>query len=115
MRKMDQDVVSKEIAWLKAENIELKNRLRRIENFLSSFPNLGDNSSPKEPKDDELIEKAIEIVKQSSRASASLLQRSLAIGYARASKLLDILEQKGIVGPAKGVEPRKVLTTNLKD
>ncbi len=58
---------------------------------------------------DELLEQAIEVVLQERRASASLLQRRLRIGYARAARLIDLLEEKGIVGPQEGSRPRQVL------
>jgi S-DNA-T family DNA segregation ATPase FtsK/SpoIIIE len=58
--------------------------------------------------DDELYEEAKEVVIQAGKASASLLQRRLRIGYARAARLLDMLEEKGVVGPADGAKPREV-------
>jgi len=58
--------------------------------------------------EDELLEQAIEVVVQAEKASASLLQRRLKVGYARAARLLDIMEEKGIVGPSKGANPREV-------
>lgn len=58
---------------------------------------------------DELLEQAIEVVLQERRASASLLQRRLRIGYARAARLIDLLEDKGIVGPQEGSRSRQVL------
>lgn len=58
---------------------------------------------------DPLFEEAVEIVTQYERASASLLQRRLSIGYARAARILDDLEARGIVGPAEGSKPREVL------
>ena len=58
--------------------------------------------------DDPLLEEAKRIVIEAQKASASLLQRKLRIGYARAARLLDLLEQKGIVGPSEGAKPRKV-------
>ncbi len=59
--------------------------------------------------DDELYEEAKETVMMSGKASASLLQRRLRVGYARAARLLDILEERGIVGPANGAKPRDIL------
>ena len=59
--------------------------------------------------DDELYEEAKELVINSGKASASYLQRRLSIGYARAARLLDLLEEGGIVGEGNGSEPRKVL------
>ncbi len=58
--------------------------------------------------DDELLQEAIETVKQAQKASASLLQRRLKVGYARAARLLDIMEEKGIIGPGDGAKPREV-------
>jgi S-DNA-T family DNA segregation ATPase FtsK/SpoIIIE len=51
---------------------------------------------------------AVRVVQETGRASASLLQRQLKVGYARAARLLDIMEAKGIVGPSNGAKPRKV-------
>lgn len=58
---------------------------------------------------DELFDEAVNIISISDKASASLLQRKLSIGYARAARLLDELEEKGIIGPADGSKPRDVL------
>lgn len=57
----------------------------------------------------EIYRKAKEIVTQNNKASASLLQRELHIGYALAARLLDQLEKDGMIGPASGAEPRRVL------
>jgi S-DNA-T family DNA segregation ATPase FtsK/SpoIIIE len=65
--------------------------------------------------DDDLYEEAKEVVIRSGKASSSLLQRRLRIGYARAARLLDILEEQGVVGPPDGARPREVLITNLSD
>ncbi len=59
--------------------------------------------------EDELLPEARELVIEAGKASASYLQRRLRIGYARAARLLDELEQKGIIGPADGSKPREVL------
>jgi DNA segregation ATPase FtsK/SpoIIIE-like protein len=49
------------------------------------------------------------VVVASGKASTSLLQRKLRIGYGRASRLMDIMEERGIIGPADGAKPRQVL------
>ncbi|HKG53025.1 MAG TPA: DNA translocase FtsK [Anaerolineales bacterium] len=59
-------------------------------------------TEPEENEDQDLIEKAVSIVRQSQRASASLLQRRLRIGYPRAARLLDQLEEMDVVGPSQG-------------
>jgi DNA segregation ATPase FtsK/SpoIIIE, S-DNA-T family len=58
--------------------------------------------------DDPLYEEAKRVVIEARKASASLLQRRLRVGYARAARLIDILEEKGIVGPGEGAKPREV-------
>ncbi|RKW23673.1 hypothetical protein D8B46_03035 [Candidatus Gracilibacteria bacterium] len=59
-------------------------------------------------EDEEIIKKAIEILRAEKKGSTSLLQRKLQLGYARAAKVLDILEDMGIVGPSNGSKPREV-------
>ncbi len=59
--------------------------------------------------DDELYQEAKETVVMAGKASASLLQRRLRVGYARAARLLDMLEQEGIIGPSEGAKPRDVM------
>jgi len=57
---------------------------------------------------DPLYDEAKKIVVEAKKASASLLQRRLRVGYARAARLLDILEEKGVIGPGEGAKPREV-------
>ncbi len=73
-------------------------------------------TEPEENEDEGLIEKAVSIVRQSQRASASLLQRRLRIGYPRAARLLDQLEEQGVVGPSQGGgKERDVLLSPLDE
>ncbi|MCR4328059.1 MAG: DNA translocase FtsK [Patescibacteria group bacterium] len=58
--------------------------------------------------DDELLDEASTVVFEAKRASASLLQRRLKVGYARAARLLDIMEERGLIGPGDGAKPRDV-------
>ncbi|MDO8584991.1 MAG: DNA translocase FtsK [bacterium] len=58
--------------------------------------------------DDELYDEAVKVVMEAKKASASLLQRRLKVGYARAARLLDMMEAKGVVGPGDGAKPREV-------
>jgi S-DNA-T family DNA segregation ATPase FtsK/SpoIIIE len=60
-------------------------------------------------EDEELVEKCIDIIRQEKRASTSLLQRRLRLGYTRAARIVDILEQRGILGPGEGAKPREIL------
>ena len=58
---------------------------------------------------DERFEDAVKIIVESGQASTSFLQRKLSLGYARAARLMDELEARGIIGPAQGAKPREVL------
>ena len=73
--------------------------------------NLGSGGDEK----DNFFDDAVRIVCTSDKASASLLQRRLAIGYARAARILDQLEARGVVGPAEGSKPRDVLISNPEE
>lgn len=64
-----------------------------------------------EAADDEMFDRAVEVVIESGQASTSMLQRRVGLGYARAARLIDYMEQRGIVGPYQGSKPRKVLMT----
>ncbi len=59
--------------------------------------------------DDELYQEAKEMVMQVGKASTSYIQRKLRVGYARAARLMDILEERGVIGPADGARPREVI------
>ena len=60
--------------------------------------------------DEELShEKAVELILLTGQASASYLQRKLKLGYARAARVIDQMEQEGIVGPSEGSKPREIL------
>jgi S-DNA-T family DNA segregation ATPase FtsK/SpoIIIE len=63
-------------------------------------------------EDDELFSEAVSWVVRAKQASTSLLQRRLKIGYSRAARLLDLMEERGVVGPPEGSKPRKVLVSS---
>lgn len=63
------------------------------------------------PDEDPMLHDAIRVVVESGMASTSLLQRKLKLGYARAARIVDEMEQRGVVGPYKGAKPRDVLIT----
>jgi len=68
----------------------------------------GDDS---DSETDEMVPKAIEVVVDAQMASTTLLQRKLKLGYARAARIIDTLEERNIIGPYEGSKPRKVLVT----
>ncbi|HLD21444.1 MAG TPA: DNA translocase FtsK [Patescibacteria group bacterium] len=77
-----------------------------------SIPGLTNMGGGTEEASDDLLEEAKKIIVQAGKASASLLQRRLRIGYARAARILDILEEQGFIGPAEGAKPREILINN---
>lgn len=86
--------------------------------FAGESAPLGENASEEkeegsfdeylEDEEDELYNEALRVVGQAKKASASLLQRRLKVGYARAARLLDLMEAEGIIGPGEGAKPREV-------
>jgi S-DNA-T family DNA segregation ATPase FtsK/SpoIIIE len=71
------------------------------------------NGSSSDEDSDELLPAAKDEILRAGKASASLLQRRLKVGYARAARILDLLEQEGFIGPADGAKPRDILKADL--
>ncbi len=65
--------------------------------------------------DDDMFKDAVQVVIEGRKASTSLLQRRLRVGYARAARLIEAMEEQGIVGPADGARPREVLVSNMDE
>lgn len=120
---ISENEIKKVINWITDSNLAIKEATDEIESgFLET--EVEDNSlmseltkSAESPetqmdnfysKEDPMYEEAKRIVISSKKASTSLLQRRLGIGYARAARLMDILEERGVVGPQEGAKPREV-------
>ena len=69
------------------------------------------NDLPEPGSDEDILERAIEVVVEAGQASTSSLQRRLKLGYDRAARMMDELEEMGVIGPYEGAKPRKVLMT----
>lgn len=76
---------------------------------------LGMDADSEEDSEDPKFDEAVEVVRSAGKASASLLQRRMKVGYSRAARLLDLMENKGIVGPADGAKPREVYVDNYSE
>jgi len=85
-----------------------KERIESLEEKLAEETGEVEFAEGGEELEDPLYEEAKRVVIEAKKASASLLQRRLKIGYARAARLLDILEKRGVVGPPRGAKPREV-------
>jgi S-DNA-T family DNA segregation ATPase FtsK/SpoIIIE len=104
-------------AWTKDEEIQAivdhwkRQGKPRFESALQAkIEGKGGVDLPDAPEEDEeLIQQAIEVIRQTRRASTSAIQRRLRIGYTRAARIIDILEEKGMVGPPRGSEAREIL------
>ena len=68
----------------------------------------GSSGDPGEDED-EMIEEAIDVIMECRQASTSMLQRRLKLGYSRAARIIDQIEERGIIGPVEGSKPRQIL------
>lgn len=118
--------VKKVVNFINSQNAELKLEKKieesALENHLGQELQVALDMPPLESigdfngkGDDPLYEEAKRLVIESKKASASLLQRRLSVGYARAARLIDLLEQKGVVGGADGAKPRIVFAPSVSD
>ncbi len=71
----------------------------------------GDSDSGISTEEEETLEKCLEVIRQEKKASTSLFQRRLRLGYGRAARMMDILEMRGIIGPGDGAKPREILVS----
>ncbi|MBQ0098474.1 MAG: DNA translocase FtsK 4TM domain-containing protein [Oscillospiraceae bacterium] len=92
-------------------NEEVEQKIRKIASEELSGKTKDNEKSQNAPEVDSLMEEAIKVVIEAGQASTSLLQRRLKVGYARAGRMIDDMEQMGIVGPHQGSKARDVLMT----
>jgi S-DNA-T family DNA segregation ATPase FtsK/SpoIIIE len=100
--------IKKVVAFIKKNNVAAEPEMFKLgeQNGEEESTAVFDDYQPGE--DDELYEEAVKLVRVAKKASASLLQRRLKVGYARAARLLDMMEERGVVGPGDGAKPREV-------
>ncbi len=87
--------------------MEIHNALQKAPSSVGSM-SLDPDGEP-DDADEAIIQRCIDVIRSERKASVSLLQRRLKLGYGRAARLMDELEDRGIVGPSKGAEPRDIL------
>jgi DNA segregation ATPase FtsK/SpoIIIE, S-DNA-T family len=106
--------VKKIVEWIAAETEEIvREDMETNDLAVSAQQSLEDGFNDED--DDPLYEEAKRVVGEAGKASASLLQRRLKVGYARAARLLDLMEEKGVVGSAEGAKPREVYGERTQD
>ena len=94
-----------------------KEQVAKYDNSITEAPDnqMSGAGSPKEEYDDPLYNEIVDFAIQSGKISASLLQRRFRLGYNRAARIVDLLEERGIIGPQNGSKPREVLVKLEKD
>jgi S-DNA-T family DNA segregation ATPase FtsK/SpoIIIE len=88
---------------------EVPSEINLTDSAVADKNSLFESSFSDDEVDDDLYEQAREEVLQAQKASTSYLQRKLRVGYARAARLIDLLEERGVIGPGDGAKPRDVL------
>ena len=86
-----------------------------VEEFSQKKSSIDFESFAPEEQPDDLFNEAVEVVRRAQKASASLLQRRLKVGYARAARLLDIMEERSLIGPGDGAKAREVYIEGVQD
>ncbi len=87
--------------------VDIHQALQKAPSSMGSMPLDPDDEGSGE--DEEIVQKCITVIRTEKKASVSLLQRRLKLGYGRAARMMDELEDRGVVGPSKGAEPRDIL------
>lgn len=104
------DEVNKVVAYLKDQSsVQELDTINLEGNKDDSNPDAFFDSMVDDENDDELYEDAKQAVIEAGKGSTSYLQRKLRVGYSRAARLIDILEERGVIGPADGAKPREIL------
>ena len=104
------DEVNKVVAYLKDQSsVQELDSINLDGNKDDSNPDAFFSSMTDDEDDDELYEDAKQAVIEAGKGSTSYLQRKLRVGYSRAARLIDILEERGVIGPADGAKPREIL------
>ncbi|MBF0215627.1 MAG: DNA translocase FtsK [Candidatus Omnitrophica bacterium] len=94
------------------DSIKTQTGTRYIESAVASQDK---KKNETEHKKDDIYFEAVKMVLQTKQASVSMLQRRFSLGYSRAARVLDIMEQEGIVGPYNGSKPREILVENIEE
>ena len=106
---ISEEEVKKVVEYLKKAYMDELPDMIELSGSIEKGNNLFSDSMSGDSDEDDLYEDARATVMEAGKASTSYLQRKLGVGYARAAKLIDMLEERGVVGPGNGAKPRDVL------
>ncbi len=108
---LPEEEIKKVVQFIKKKNPSLADHITMSETLDDEKSIIGVNFDDESESDDPLYEEARRFVIEAGKASTSYLQRKLKVGYSRAARLIDLLEENGVVGPAEGSKPREILTS----
>lgn len=108
---LPEEEIKKVVQFIKKKNPSLSDHIIMSETLDDEKTIVGVNFDDDSESDDPLYEDARRAVIEAGKASTSYLQRKLRVGYSRAARLIDLLEENGIIGPADGSKPREILST----
>ncbi len=103
---VNDDEITRVVEYLKEQN---KEEVEYRNDICEKPKSVGPSGETYDDSEDDLLPEARDLVVAAGKASASLLQRRLKVGYARAARLLDLMEQQGVIGPGEGAKPRAIL------
>ena len=108
---VSEEEVKKIVSFIKNNNVEIPDEIA-LEGSIDDNDRTIVIANFEDDDDDELYGDAKAVVIEAGKASTSYIQRKLKVGYSRAARLIDLLEERGVVGPADGAKPREVLGDN---
>jgi S-DNA-T family DNA segregation ATPase FtsK/SpoIIIE len=99
---------NKYMRWLSENDIYDPHIIQVLENKVQVWMSTFGSSSWGNGSDEELVQQAIQVIAQTRKASATLLQRKLNVWFARAARIMDTLEEQWVIGPQDGAKPRDI-------
>ena len=103
---VEESEIARVVSWIKTQSQPEDDLQQSLDQALTVASPV---TEPEDNKDEKLVRQAMELVVRSQLGSTSMLQRKLRVGFARAGRLMDILERRGVVGPSQGSKAREVL------
>ncbi len=103
---VEESEIARVVSWIKTQSQPEDDLQQSLDQALTVASPV---TEPEDSKDEKLVRQAMELVVRSQLGSTSMLQRKLRVGFARAGRLMDILERRGVVGPSQGSKAREVL------